>query len=85
MSGQTAQVCALKASWCYIAHCTINWQVIFLEDLGLPLDKVHQTGTNFITYVKAKSGKARLSRYCEDGSEHSYCFTENECLGETCV
>jgi hypothetical protein len=50
----------------------IHWQVIVLKDLSLPLVKVLQKNTNSIMYIKARSGKARLSWYCEDGTEHSY-------------
>lgn len=69
---KTSSLNALRASWWYMVHCVINWQVIVLKDLSLPLDKVLLTDTNFVMYIKARSEKVRLSRYCEDGNEHSY-------------
>jgi hypothetical protein len=66
---ETSSLNAMKASWCCMAHCVINWQVIVLKDLSLPLDKVLLTDTNFVMYIKARSEKVRLSWYCEEGNK----------------
>lgn len=36
---QTWSLNALKASWCCMTHCVINWQVIVLKYLSLPTNR----------------------------------------------